>query len=182
MKFYLLTLLSILHTTVCAEENPSIEKPAAVISEETEIVNGERFTVVTKNYAWEKTVKVPTTTQDKAACEANVSLQYWQQNDIVKVTATIEEAECASSSGSYTVILRTASDDGEKHTQRHTETWSRSNDEPIEKFHKYSMNGAVDLLRVRLKLPSNGACFCQRSSVDDELVPELNKRDSTIVE
>ena len=80
---------------------------------------------------------------------------------MLKVETLIENAECGASSGAYIVNIRTRNEAGDANTQKHQETWSRADSQPVNATHTYSMNGDTELVKVRLKLPINDACVCQ---------------------
>ena len=160
MKIYLLALILMAGASARADETipKNEDKPAYV--KETKVVDGEKITVLKKSYPWTKTVKAPVVKDDVQTCDVDISTDYWQEDKFVKVGAVIEKAECDVSSGAYTVMVRTENAAGEKSTHKYLERWSRTENEPFETIHKYSMNGDVDLVRVRVKLPLTGSCVC----------------------
>lgn len=93
-------------------------------------------------------------------CEVQVSSDYWQANDKVKLEAYIDTPDCGAAYGAYSVNVRTKNEAGETHTNDYPEAWSRENAEPIKQVHSYDMNGDTDLLKLRVKMALGTSCVC----------------------
>lgn len=143
-------------------EKSDAAKPT--FTREVNVVDGEQITVLKKSYPWEKTIEAAAPTETVQSCEVQIATDYWQDDRVVKLEISVDKAGCKGSSGAYTVMVRTADAEGEKRTQKYQEKWARNDDERLQILKEYSMNGDVDLVRLRVKLPINGACICNETT------------------
>jgi hypothetical protein len=90
-------------------------------------------------------------------CQASMALSYAQRNTVADVDGTIENDDCAASSGDYTIAVSTRDDSGEVKVTEFSATWERSDDQPIEFEAAYPIDENVDLVRVRSRRIS---CVC----------------------
>ena len=90
--------------------------------------------------------------QHSTACEATAVLEYSQHGAEVEVEATIENYDCAASSGEFT-IETTVRADGEMDTDKLSfpETWSRDDEDPVVITKRYPIGDNVDLMRVKVR-------------------------------
>ncbi len=100
------------------------------------------------------------------SCQASISFTYLQRAAEADVKATVENEDCAASSGSYVVQL-TIKADGAMETEklRFEESWQRDNDRPVVVEKRYPIGGNVDLVRVRIRKLT---CRC----ADDDAMPD----------
>jgi len=82
-------------------------------------------------------------------CEAVVWIQYDQRNTLARVEGTIENGDCAASSGSFRLSVQTKAADGELKLQEFSQTWRRADDRPIAFVDELPIGADVDLVRVR---------------------------------
>ena len=94
------------------------------------------------------------------ACDAEFSISYAQMNDKVKVDTQIKNATCAASSGEYALRVRTRDATGEVATHTYEENWSRVDDKDVTTTHTYPLDGAPDLLWVRVNAKRSSSCLC----------------------
>lgn len=160
MKIALLITLLIFSFSSFADE-PSEVKPSLKKWQEIKpiSINGKKARVLKTS----KTVDVPEISEAKT-CEVEISSDYWQEDDRLKVETQIENGDCGASQGLYIVNVGTRNKDGETRTSKYQEAWSRDDFQAVIATHVYSMNGDTELVRVRLRTPFNGACLCGNSA------------------
>lgn len=106
----------------------------------------------------EVTMPIRVTIQPKTVqCQAVLGLSYAQKNTVADVVGTIDNGQCAASSGAYTLTVSTRDESGEIKTQEFTETWQRSDDQTVNFTAAYPIDENVDLIRVRTRRVS---CIC----------------------
>ena len=93
-------------------------------------------------------------------CAAEVHISYLQMHERIRVDTTIENQDCAASSGEYVLRVRTVDSAGEQHTREIAETWSRANDQPVETQRFYDMDGNSRLVRVQVSTSRKTNCRC----------------------
>ncbi|MFT6408270.1 MAG: hypothetical protein ACJAQ6_001687 [Arenicella sp.] len=142
-------------TTAASE----LESEVTQWQEEKEI-DGEKVIVHVISKPVSTTFDAPVVPLELKVCEIELSTDYWQEDDIIKVDTVLENSQCGASKGTYTVRVSTRNALDESKTVKYQEAWSRDNSEPLRSIHTYSMNGDLELIRVRLQAPFNGACFC----------------------
>lgn len=81
-------------------------------------------------------------------CQMAAVVSYLQFGDRVRVDATIENRDCAESSGEYTVRVKIRNSTGELQLLEHVESWARDDDAAIETQKFYDIGSDVDLIRV----------------------------------
>lgn len=89
-----------------------------------------------------------TTTQ----CASTASVDYFQRGAEAELEATIDNHDCAASSGEFVVevtIRADGADDSEK--LKFPETWSRDDDTPVVVNRRYPIGDDTDLLRVKVR-------------------------------
>lgn len=123
-------------------------------------INGKKVRVLKGSKAIETVMESPEPVAKPMLCEIDVSTDYWQANDKVKMDAYVDTSDCGAAYGRYSVSVRTKDEAGEHQTRDFAEAWSRDNADPIKLSHSYTMNGDSDLVKVRVKLPIEGSCVC----------------------
>lgn len=86
-----------------------------------------------------------------AGCAAIMELEYSQRNTIANVRGTIDNEDCAASSGDYKLAVKIRDANGELKTLEFPETWQRLDDQPVEFKGEYPIGENVDLVNVRTK-------------------------------
>jgi len=81
-------------------------------------------------------------------CHARFSLDYLQKNTIAAVNGRIENDDCAASSGTWAISIRYRSENGEMHSIRAEEPWSRENSDVVEVQSEHFIGENADLIRV----------------------------------
>ena len=115
------------------------------------------------NYEYKIELK-PTLT--KPECRADVSISYVPMYDKVRVEATVEHDGCTTSSGDYTLRVRTRNPDGEVMTQDITESWRRTDPGRVESMKVYPLDPERELVWVRVRTARKTNCRCD-DTVDD---------------
>ena len=137
-----------------------VESEVKQWQEEKEI-DGEKVTVHVISRPTSTTFDAPLVSVELKACAMEISTDYWQEDSIVKVDTVLENSQCGPSKGTYTVRVSTRNELGESSTNKYKETWSRDDSEAVKAIYTYSMNGDIELIRVRVQAPFSGACFCK---------------------
>jgi hypothetical protein len=90
--------------------------------------------------------------QETTHCVATASLEYFQRGAEAEAEATIENHDCAASSGEFVVEL-TVRKDGADQSQKlkFPDTWSRDDDSPVVLTRRYPIGDNTDLLRIRVR-------------------------------
>lgn len=149
MRISPLSVATIATTVAVAALVIGIATAWAQEAEEPEAKESDQLTIeFSKTITLEKRV---------GGCKANLQMEYWQKGHIAEVQSTLTNADCAASSGDYTISVRYRNDDGEMHTDEYQETWERSDGEPITATKHYEIGDDVDLIRVRSRRLS---CSC----------------------
>jgi hypothetical protein len=115
---------------------------------------GQTTTLVVEN---EITVTVKGVQAPATSCKATVAVSYSQLDTIADVESTIENADCAASSGDYTAVLTIRDENGESSTLEFEETWLRNDNQPAVLQRDYPIGENVELIRVRSRRIS---CTC----------------------
>jgi hypothetical protein len=84
-------------------------------------------------------------------CGSEVNIVYEQRNTLARVEGTIESSSCPASHGEYSFVIAVRDENNERSTLEFTETWQRSDDEPISFVKEYPIGENVDLTRVSLR-------------------------------
>ncbi len=134
-------------------------EPKQAQGQENEKVVDENAIIFRTSKTINKTIHVPAPVEP-VACEVEFSTDYWQEDDQFKVEVVVENAQCGASNGKYLVNARTRNEAGEINSIKFEEVWGRNDDRPVKVVHTYSMNGDIELVRVRLTAPFNGSCIC----------------------
>ncbi len=93
-----------------------------------------------------------------AQCEATANSQYQQRNTMARLISELAIADCKAASGTFTVAVRVRDDSGEtKPPVEYTETYQRSDDQPITFTKDYPIGENVELVSVRVR---NLRCTC----------------------
>jgi hypothetical protein len=83
-------------------------------------------------------------------CEATTLTEYFQQNDVARVTGRISIAACpAGTAGSYNVVARVRDWGGETEALEFSETWQRDDAGDVAFTTDYPIGADVKLVRVR---------------------------------
>lgn len=93
-----------------------------------------------------------------AQCEATANSQYQQRNTMARLISELAITDCKAASGTFTVAVRVRDDSGEtKPPVEYTETYQRSDDQPIKFTKDYPIGENVELVSVRVR---NLRCTC----------------------
>ena len=109
----------------------------------------------------------PTFTQPD--CRAEVSISYVPMYDKVRVETTVDNVDCAASSGDYRLQLRTRGDDGQVATQEIQESWRRADADRIETRKSYPVDTNRELVWVRVRTARDTNCRCDPPSGESEV-------------
>ncbi|MCY4011686.1 MAG: hypothetical protein OXG82_03115 [Gammaproteobacteria bacterium] len=93
-------------------------------------------------------------------CRADVSISYVPMYDKVRVETTVEHDGCATSSGDYTLRVRTRGSDGEVATQDIGESWRRTDTGRVESTKDYPVDPERELVWVRVRTERKTNCRC----------------------
>lgn len=95
-------------------------------------------------------IQVEKQTKEPVKCHAEVAIGYLQFDTRARVDATVENKDCAASSGQYEIQLDIA-DANQTRTIEQVEKWSRDNDGPVESRKYYDIGSKVELLRATVR-------------------------------
>ena len=93
----------------------------------------------------------------RSRCKASLELAYQQKDTLAVVDATLNNADCAASSGEYTVLIRYRDQNSEQQSIEVPVTWERDDDQTIVTRAEYVIGENVDLVNVR---PRRVRCLC----------------------
>lgn len=93
-------------------------------------------------------------------CWADVSISYVPMYDKVRVETTVEHDGCTTSSGDYTLRVRTRGGDGELTTQDIDESWRRTDAGRVESTKIYPLDPERELVWVRVRTERKTNCRC----------------------
>ncbi len=110
------------------------------------------------------------TEQHTNMCESTAVLEYYQRGTEAAVETTIENSDCAASSGEFT-IETTVRADGQMNSEKASfpETWSRDNNESVVITKRYPIGDDVDLLRVKVR---KLRCECSEEVTEPDVASE----------
>ncbi|MDX1563354.1 MAG: hypothetical protein R3305_10525 [Gammaproteobacteria bacterium] len=97
-------------------------------------------------------------------CSGLVDMTYQQRSTLALVKGTLTSADCAASSGSYTITARIRNTAGDVETIDFEERWQRSDDEPVTFEAAYPIGDDVELLRMDAR---HVVCSCDIAAADD---------------
>lgn len=106
---------------------------------------------------------VPVPQAMAAGCAAIMELEYSQRNTIANVRGTIDNEDCAASSGDYKLAVKIRDANGELKTLEFPETWQRLDNQTVEFKGEYPIGENVDLVSVRTKQMH---CTCAGTPVE----------------
>lgn len=101
-------------------------------------------------------LRVEKQAKEPVKCRADVTIGYLQFNTRVRVDTTVENKDCAASSGQYEIQLDIA-DTNHTRTIGHVEKWARDNNAPIESTKYYDIGDKVELIRATVR---DVTCTC----------------------
>jgi len=85
-------------------------------------------------------------------CEATTLTEYFQRNDIARVSGTISISVCpAGTTGSYAVVARVRDEAGEIRPIEFNETWQRDDASDVAFNKDYPIGADVELVNVRVR-------------------------------
>jgi len=144
MKYWMLTIVLLASAAVFADEGDN------------------------QSVSFSKTIEMKVE-QETVACMASASFDYLQYGPEAEVEATIDNDDCAASSGEF-VVVATIRVDGEEEPRklRFPETWRRDDDSPVLLAKRYPIGDNADLRRIRIRKLT---CIC--SIVEDEKEEDL---------
>jgi hypothetical protein len=82
-------------------------------------------------------------------CAAAIEFEYTQRDTFVRVVSTINNADCAASSGEVEISVRVRDANLDVKKLDFTEPWQRSDDKPVSLSRDYPIGTNVDVLSVR---------------------------------
>jgi len=101
-------------------------------------------------------------------CAATLGLEYYQKGTDAHVTSTLNNEQCAASSGSYVLRIRYRPDEGEMGEVEFEETWSRDDDADVVVEKDYFVGEDLEIRRVSsVKL----RCTCTETETETESAP-----------
>lgn len=109
----------------------------------------------------EMTVSVELPPMKLEQCAATIELAYTQRDTMVSVEGTLENKDCAVSSGEYTLAVSIRNENQELTTVEFPEEWQRQDDQPVKFAGTYPIGENVDVVRVR---PVHVRCTCADSA------------------
>ncbi len=95
------------------------------------------------------TITLPAPQIQSLQCQAELAISYLQKNTIADVEGTLENNDCAASSGSYVLSVRTTDANGMMTTQEFPQTWAREDDQDVTFRYEFEIGENVELTRVR---------------------------------
>ena len=102
-------------------------------------------------------------------CEALIFFEYKQKNTVAVIDSTISNADCAASSGGYTLLVRFKDENNEMQSLEYPETWQRDDDRAIESRKEYFIGDNVDLVTIRSK---KLRCVCDNTGAEGDAPEE----------
>jgi hypothetical protein len=85
-------------------------------------------------------------------CTASASIAYLQRGAEADVEVTIENNDCAASTGTYAIEATIKADNADAPEKlTFPETWSRGDDQPVFVARRYPIGDDVDLLRLKIR-------------------------------
>lgn len=90
-------------------------------------------------------------------CGASIEVNFSQWDTLVKVEGTIQNADCAASSGQYKLAVGVRDEHAETKTLEFVESWQRSDSLQVEFNRSYPVGQDVEVVRVR---PVMLSCTC----------------------
>jgi hypothetical protein len=140
-----------------------LKKEEAAESEE------ERSLIFKSSQSFEKTLKQPTPESAPKACEAQVALSYAQEDNRVRVEATISTNDCQTAKGAYRVLVKTknaATDilQSAINSESHREEWTLRDGSSITQINYYEIPDNSELVKAQLQLRQREACWCETSN------------------
>jgi hypothetical protein len=95
-------------------------------------------------------------------CAATASVDYFQRGPEAQLEATIDNHDCAASSGKFVVEVTIRTDGAEASEKlKFPETWSREDDASVVVNRRYPIGDDTDLLRVKVR---NMRCTCTEAT------------------
>ena len=120
------------------------------------------------------TMKLEAPSAKKKYCHVSVNIDYLQKNTDVIVNMSLDNPDCAASSGSYAVAVKFRDDENNSQTVEYEETWQREDNQPLQKRQSYYVGENVDVINARVKRP-NCICAAIPSEKNDALPPTPNQ-------
>lgn len=108
-------------------------------------------------------IKLDAPQATKQYCHVSVNIDYLQKNTNAVVNLSLENPDCAASSGSYTVALRFRDENNNSQNVEYDETWQREDDQPLQSQQSYYIGENVDLINARVRKPN---CVCNAIPTD----------------
>ena len=84
-----------------------------------------------------------------AACKAELEVEYYQKGSDAHVESMLTNGDCGASSGSFVIQIGYRGADRNSQTKEFSETWERSDTNPVAISKDYFVGDDVDILRVR---------------------------------
>jgi len=120
--------------------------------------SGQQETMELEGHAEKKYImKLDAPSPSRKYCQASIAIEYLQKNTSAIVDMTLENPDCAASSGSYTTAIRIRDERNESQTIEFDETWQREDDQSLANRREYFIGDNVDLISVRIR---KSKCEC----------------------
>lgn len=105
-------------------------------------------------------------------CQASVAINYHQRNTLARVAGSIENRDCAASSGAYTLVLNIRDSSGEYQRLELPQSWEREDEQTVAFSADHAIGEGVELVRARVVRVS---CRCSEpagvSEEDEGAIP-----------
>lgn len=82
------------------------------------------------------------------ACEAFITLKYYQKNTLARVESTVEHDSCTTSTGEFELVVNILDENGVSRNLSFSEAWEQKDDSPLKSSQDYPIGENVTLKRV----------------------------------
>jgi hypothetical protein len=96
-------------------------------------------------------------------CASSIEIAYTQADTVVNVDGTIENHDCAASSGDYKVVVSVRDERLDVKRLEFLGSWERQDDQPVKFTSSYPIGENVEVTRVRTV---SSHCTCAEASAD----------------
>jgi len=106
MNYHWLSIILVFSSTTWADQLPLESSGTKAWTEEMS-VDGKKVRVLKTSKSISTVVEQSIVGRKSKLCEVEVSTDYWQANDKVRVEVYVDTPECSVAHGAYTVSVRT---------------------------------------------------------------------------
>lgn len=90
--------------------------------------------------------------QNTTHCSATASVDYFQRGPEAEIEATIDNPDCAASSGDFVIEVTVRADGADESNKlKFPESWSREDDASVVMTRRYPIGDDTDLLRIKIR-------------------------------